>query len=100
MWWMKRSRYRFISRAFAAILGHPPQRAVGVVLLKPVELVEHRGVLHLERRDRAHQIPQALHVVRLLSVAADHKTPRGVHDAVQCAAGELGRLEDGDTAAV
>src|SRR6516165_5223526 len=42
------------------LVGMTPRRAQGpnalrcwsVVLVKPVELVKHRGVIHLERRDR------------------------------------------------
>src|SRR5262245_158038 len=49
--------------SLATILGQPPQRAVGVVLLEPVELIKHRGAFLLERWDRAHEVPQTFHVV-------------------------------------
>ena len=76
----------------AAILRSASQRVVGVVLVEPVELVEHRSVVHLQRRDRAEQIPQALEAILHLSPAADEKTLLRVFDTVQGATGKLGCL--------
>jgi hypothetical protein len=70
-----------------------------VVLVDAVEVVQDRGVLHIERRDRAEQIPRALVVVLHLALAAEEVALLGVLDAVQGAAGDVGRFVDGDAAA-
>src|SRR5215831_5700848 len=84
----------------AAIPGGAAQGVGGVFLVEPVELVKHRGALHLDRWDRAHYVPQTLHVVLKLSVATDAVSGRAVLDPVHRAARQLGRFEDLDPSAV
>src|SRR5208282_6509552 len=59
-----------------------------------------RSVLDIERRDRAHQIPQALVVVLHLALAAEEEALLWVLDAVQAAAAGIARLVDGDAVGI
>ncbi len=86
-------------RVLAAIHGGALQRRVWIVLVEPIELVEHAGALGLQRRDRAVQVPQAFEVLFHLAPAADHEALLGLLDAVQRAAGQLLLLQDGDPVA-
>ena len=81
-------------------MSGPAQGVVGVVLVDLVKVFKDRGALDIERRDRAHQIPQALVVVLHLALAAEEVALLWVLDAVQAAAGDLARLVDGDAFAV
>jgi hypothetical protein len=85
-------------RVLPPLLGDAAQRVVRVVLVEPVHLVEHAGPRHLEARDGAEHVPQALHVVLELAPAANHE-PVPALDAVECAAGKRVLLEDGDALA-
>ena len=81
-------------------MSGPAQGVVGVVLVDLVKVFKDRGALDIERRDRAHQIPQALVVVLHLALAAEDIALLWVLDAVQAAAGDLARLVDGDAFAI
>ena len=83
-----------------ALVSGPALGVVGVVLVDLVKVFKDRGVLDIERRDRAHQIPQALVVVLHLALAAEEVALLWVLDAVQAAAGDIARLVDGDAFAV
>ena len=84
----------------AAVLGGPHEGVVRVVLVEPVELVQDGGAFHLEGGDGAEQVPQALEVVLHLAAAADQEAvAMRVRNAVQGAAGDVARLEDGDVLA-
>ena len=77
-------------------MSGPTQGVVRVVLVDLVIVFEDRGTLDIERRDRAHQIPQALVVVLHLALAAEEEALLWVVDAVQAAASDIARLVDGD----
>ncbi|KAG0934084.1 hypothetical protein G6F31_016175 [Rhizopus arrhizus] len=83
-------------RILAAIDRGPLQRIVRVILVQPVELVQHTGIVDLQRRNRAEQVPQALEVVFHLAAAADHETLLRHLQSIQRAAGNLLLLKDGD----
>ena len=83
-----------------ALVRGPAQGVVGVVLVDLVIVFKDRGALDIERRDRAHQIPQALVVVLHLALAAEEVALLGVLDAVQAAAADIARLVDGDAFAI
>ena len=83
-----------------ALVSGPAQGVVGVVLVDLVKVFKDRGALDIERRDRAHQIPQALVVVLHLALAAEEEAFLWVLDAVQAAAADIARLVDGDAFAI
>ncbi|MNS89953.1 hypothetical protein D3C72_1239860 [compost metagenome] len=86
-------------RVLAPVDGGTLQRIVRVVLVQPVELVQHTGIVDLQRRNRAEQIPQALEMVFHLAAAADHETLLRHLQAIQRATGNLLLLQDGDALA-
>ena len=83
-------------RVLAAVHGGALQRVVRVVLVQPVELVQHARALDLDRRDGPEQVPQALEVILHLPAAADHEALLRLLDAVQRPAGQREPLEDRD----
>ena len=76
--------------------GGPAEGVVGVVLVQPVELVQHRRTWLFQGGDGAEQVPQALEVVLHLPAAPHDVAPAGVKDAVAGAAGHVHGLQDVD----
>ena len=74
----------------------PAQGVVGVVLVEPVELIQHRGPRLLQGGDGAEQVPQTLEVVLHLPATPHHIAPAGVEDAVAGTAGHVHGLQDVD----
>ena len=72
---------------------------VGIVLVQPVELVQHAGLLHLQGGNGAIQVPQALVVVLHLPAAPDDEAQLLHPQAVAGAAREGGLLQDVDVIA-
>jgi len=83
-------------RVLAPIDGGALQRVVGIVLVEPVELVEHTGIRDLQRRDGAEQVPQAFEVVLHLAPASDHEALLGLLDTIERTARQRLLLQDGD----
>src|SRR5271165_293085 len=77
-------------------MNGPAQGVVGIILVDLVKVFKDRSALDVERRDRAHQVPQAQVVVLHLALAAEEEALLWVLDAVQAAAADLARLVDGD----
>ncbi|MNC21153.1 hypothetical protein D3C75_691220 [compost metagenome] len=82
--------------AFPAVNNGPFQRIVGILLVEPIALIQHRGVLYFKRGNGAEQIPEAFKVVFHFASAADNKAPGVIQNAVQSAAGELHLFQDAD----
>ena len=83
----------------AAFLGGTAQRVVGVFLVEPVILVEHRDAGVLDRGDGAEEVPHDLEVVVHLAAAAHHVADAGDVGAVARAASDGVLLKDMDVAA-
>src|SRR5579859_25679 len=86
-------------RILALFHGRALEGKVRVVLIEPVELVEHARAVDFERGHRAEQIPEALEVVFHLAPTANHEAFLRLLDAVERAAGQLEPFENGDLGA-
>ena len=82
-----------------AVVNHPAGIDVGIVLVNCAELVKDGvGLGHLQRRDLAHDVPEALEVLTHLPATASNEALVGVPGAVERAAGDGELLQDGDVA--
>ena len=73
-------RQREIPVVFGALAAVADDAAVGrvrIVVVEPVELVEHRCALDFQRRNRAEQVPQAFEMVLHLAPAAGNEAVGG-----------------------
>ena len=80
--------------------GSAAQGVVGIVLIEPIKLIQHRSAGLLQRGNGAEQVPQALEVVLHLPAAPHDISAGGVVDAVAGAAGYIHGLQDVDTGTI
>ena len=85
--------------ALAPVQDGPVHGEVGVVVVQPVELVQHAGIGHFQRGDGAEQVPQAFVVVFHLPSAPDDEPHVRPQQPVAGAAGQFGLLQNVDVAA-
>ena len=77
----------------------PAQGVVGIVLVEPVELIQHRGTGLFQGGDGTKQIPQTFKVVFHLPAASHDISPAGVKNTVAGPAGNVHGLQNVDVGA-
>ena len=83
----------------AAVFGGAAEGIVGVVLVQPVEFIQHRGPRLFQGRDAAEQVPQTFKVVLHLPAAPHDVAAGGIVDAVAGAARHVHGFQNVDVGA-